>query len=116
MRTSDTFTQPTRAKSDVKILDLPDKLLLNIGMSVALNSHVEFITELAHTQYVANRTPNLLRFWREPSERFEHWAAVLLQERRDLVRRRLQAEPQQRRRHNAAGVCVQDDFHQVEHE
>ena len=47
---------------DIKLLDLPDKLLLNVGMSVALNSHVEFLAELAHTQYVANRTPNLLPF------------------------------------------------------
>ncbi|MEK6321511.1 MAG: OmpA family protein [Acidobacteriota bacterium] len=46
----------------VKLLDLPDKLLLNAGMSVALNSHVEFLAELAHTQFVANRTPNLLPF------------------------------------------------------
>ena len=50
------------SQDDIKTLDLPDKLLLNAGMSVALNSHVEFIAELAHTQYVANRTPNLLRF------------------------------------------------------
>jgi len=32
---------------------LPDKLLANVGMSVAANSHVEFIAELAHTSYVA---------------------------------------------------------------
>ena len=50
------------SQDGVKTLDLPDKLLLNAGMSVALNSHVEFIAELAHTQYVANRTPNLLPF------------------------------------------------------
>ena len=50
------------SEQDVKILDLPDKLLLNGGMSVALTPHVEFIAELAHTQYVANRTPNLLPF------------------------------------------------------
>jgi len=48
--------------NDVKILDLPDKLLLNAGMSVALNSHVEFLAEVAHTQFIANRTPNLLPF------------------------------------------------------
>lgn len=50
------------SKNDVKLLDLPDKLLLNVGMSVALNSHVEFLAELAHTQFVAHRTPNLLPF------------------------------------------------------
>ena len=50
------------SEEDVKLLDLPDKLLLNAGMSVALNSHVEFIAELAHTQYVGHRTPNLLPF------------------------------------------------------
>jgi OmpA family protein len=48
--------------NDVKTLDLPDKLLLNAGMSVALNSHVEFLAELAHTQFVAHRTPSLLPF------------------------------------------------------
>ncbi|MFY9554930.1 MAG: OmpA family protein [Blastocatellia bacterium] len=46
--------------NDIKLLDLPDKLLLNVGMSVAFNSHVEFLAELAHTHYVAHRTPNLL--------------------------------------------------------
>lgn len=50
------------SQDGVKTLDLPDKLLLNAGMSVALISHVEFIAELAHTEYVANRTPNLLPF------------------------------------------------------
>jgi hypothetical protein len=50
------------SENDVKLLDLPDKLLLNVGMSVALNSHAEFIAELAHTQYVGHRTPNLLPF------------------------------------------------------
>jgi flagellar motor protein MotB len=50
------------SEDDVKILDLPDKLLANIGMSIAPSSHVEFIAELAHTSYVANRTPNLLPF------------------------------------------------------
>ena len=47
------------SENDVKILDLPDKLLANIGMSLAINKHAEFITELLHTQYVGNRTPNL---------------------------------------------------------
>jgi hypothetical protein len=47
------------SEEGVKILDLPDKLLLNIGMSVAINKHAEFITELLHTQFVGNRTPNI---------------------------------------------------------
>ncbi len=48
--------------NDVKILDLPDKLLLNVGMSVALNSHAEFVAEVAHTHFVTHSTPNLLPF------------------------------------------------------
>jgi hypothetical protein len=50
------------SESDVKLLDLPDKLLLNGGMSVALNSRAEFVAEIAHTQFVGHRTPNLLPF------------------------------------------------------
>ena len=45
--------------NDIKLLDLPDKLLLNAGMSVAFNSHAEFVAEILHTQFVAHRTPNL---------------------------------------------------------
>jgi len=48
--------------NDVKLLDLPDKLLLNGGFSVAMNSHVEFLAEVAHTHYIGGRTPNLLPF------------------------------------------------------
>jgi flagellar motor protein MotB len=44
----------------VKLLDLPDKLLLNAGMSIALNKHAEFIAEIVHTQFVAHRTPDLV--------------------------------------------------------
>jgi hypothetical protein len=47
------------SEEGIKILDLPDKLLANIGMSVGINKHAEFVTELLHTQYVGNRTPNL---------------------------------------------------------
>lgn len=47
------------SEEDVKILDLPDKILANIGMSIAINKHAEFVTELLHTQFVGNRTPNL---------------------------------------------------------
>jgi hypothetical protein len=45
---------------DVKYLNLPDKLNLNIGLSVALNSHVEFVSELAHTRFVGSSTPRLI--------------------------------------------------------
>jgi len=48
--------------NDIKLLDIPDKLLLNIGMTVAFNSHVEFLAELAHTKFVAHKTPNLFPF------------------------------------------------------
>ncbi len=50
------------SQDGIKLLDLPDKLLLNGGMSVAVNPHVEFLAEIAHTQYVGHRTPNLLPF------------------------------------------------------
>jgi hypothetical protein len=50
------------SEDGVKILDLPDKLLMNAGMSVAITPHVEFVAELAHTHFVANSTPNLLPF------------------------------------------------------
>ncbi|HKG20630.1 MAG TPA: OmpA family protein, partial [Blastocatellia bacterium] len=48
-------------ENDVKTLDLRDKLLANIGMSVALNSHAEFVSELAYTKYVGGGTPSILR-------------------------------------------------------
>ena len=50
--------------NDVKILDLPDKLLLNGGISVGLDTHghVEFVAELAHTHYISHRTPSLFPF------------------------------------------------------
>ena len=47
---------------DIKLLDLPDKLLVNIGASVAFGSHVEFVGEIAHTNFVAHNTPNLFPF------------------------------------------------------
>src|SRR5262249_44382127 len=47
------------SNNDIKVLDLPDKLLLNAGASVAVTPHVEFLTEIAHTHYVGQRTPNL---------------------------------------------------------
>jgi OmpA family len=46
--------------NDVKILDLHDKLLLNVGLSIAINRHVEFVSEFLHTQYVSNGTPRLI--------------------------------------------------------
>jgi flagellar motor protein MotB len=46
-------------KRGVKVLNLRDKLLLNAGLSVGINSHVEFVTELAGTVYVGSGTANL---------------------------------------------------------
>ncbi len=45
----------------VKVLDLRDKFLLNVGASYAVNKHVELVGELLHTRYVGNGTPNLFR-------------------------------------------------------
>ncbi|HJQ71429.1 MAG TPA: OmpA family protein [Blastocatellia bacterium] len=45
----------------VKVLDLRDKLLLNVGASFAVNKHVELLGELLHTRYVGNGTPSLFR-------------------------------------------------------
>jgi outer membrane protein OmpA-like peptidoglycan-associated protein len=44
----------------VKTLDLRDKLLFNVGLSIALNKHVEFISELVHTNWVGGHTPSLI--------------------------------------------------------
>src|SRR5262249_20238969 len=45
-------------KNDVKILDLADKLLLNVGASLALGRHVEAVGEILHTRFVGNSTPS----------------------------------------------------------
>jgi hypothetical protein len=47
-------------ENDVKTLDLRNKLLFNIGMSVAASSHVEFVAELAHTNYIGGGTPSFI--------------------------------------------------------
>ena len=47
-------------KNDIKILDLADKLLLNIGTSIALGRHAEFVGEILHTRFVGNDTPHFL--------------------------------------------------------
>ena len=47
-------------KDGVKALDLPDKLLLNAGMGIALGSHAEFVAEFNHTHFVGNDTPSLI--------------------------------------------------------
>jgi flagellar motor protein MotB len=46
---------------DVEALDLPNKVLLNGGISVALDhrGHVEFLTEVASTFWVGGRTPSV---------------------------------------------------------
>ncbi|HKP85829.1 MAG TPA: OmpA family protein [Blastocatellia bacterium] len=53
-------------RNDVKLLDLPDKLLLNAGMSVALNSHAEFVAEFVHTHFVGSDTESA--FENNPSD------------------------------------------------
>jgi hypothetical protein len=45
----------------VKVLDLRDKFLLNVGASYAVNKHIELVGELLHTRYVGNGTPSLFR-------------------------------------------------------
>ena len=47
-------------ENDVKVLDLANKLLFNVGLSVAANRHVEFVAELVHTRYVGGHTPSLI--------------------------------------------------------
>jgi hypothetical protein len=48
-------------KNDVKVLDLRDKLLLNVGTGVAVGSHAEFVAEFVHTRFVGGGTPSLIR-------------------------------------------------------
>ncbi len=48
-------------KAGVKALDLQDKLLLNVGLSIAINRHVEVIADLSHTRFVGGGTPSLFR-------------------------------------------------------
>jgi len=48
-------------RSSTKILDLRDKLLLNAGVSIAANEHLEFLAEIAHTRFVGGGTPSILR-------------------------------------------------------
>jgi hypothetical protein len=48
-------------RGDVKVLDLRDKLLLNVGTGVAIGSHAEFVAELAHTRFIGGGTPSLIR-------------------------------------------------------
>ncbi|HET9530410.1 MAG TPA: OmpA family protein [Blastocatellia bacterium] len=47
-------------RNDVKILDLRDKLLLNVGMSIAASEHVELLAEIAHTRFIGGGTPSLI--------------------------------------------------------
>jgi flagellar motor protein MotB len=48
-------------RGDVKVLDLRDKLLLNVGTGVALGSHAEFVAEFVHTRFIGGGTPSLIR-------------------------------------------------------
>lgn len=45
--------------NDIKVLNLRDKLLLNVGLSIAVNRYAEFISELGGTVFVGGGTPNL---------------------------------------------------------
>ena len=44
----------------VKVLDLRDKLLLNVGLSIAVNRRAEFITEAVHTHFLGGDTASLI--------------------------------------------------------
>jgi hypothetical protein len=44
---------------DINVLDLRDKLWLAGGISVGINRHVEFVTEVAGNFFVGNGTPSL---------------------------------------------------------
>ncbi|HWP43407.1 MAG TPA: OmpA family protein [Blastocatellia bacterium] len=48
-------------RGDTKILDLRDKVLLNVGMSIAASEHVELLAEIAHTRFIGGGTPSILR-------------------------------------------------------
>lgn len=48
------------SNNGVKVLDLPNKFQISGGMSIALNKHVEFVTELMKTWFVGGSTPNLI--------------------------------------------------------
>ncbi len=45
-------------KNDVKTLDLADKLLLNVGASIAVTKYADFVAEILHTRFVGNDTPH----------------------------------------------------------
>jgi outer membrane protein OmpA-like peptidoglycan-associated protein len=44
---------------DITVLDRPDKLGLNFGVSGAPNKHVELIGEIDYTRFMGGQTPNL---------------------------------------------------------
>jgi OmpA family protein len=48
-------------RNGTKILDLRDKLLLNAGVGIGVNDHVELVGEIAHTRFVGGGTPSILR-------------------------------------------------------
>jgi hypothetical protein len=48
------------SQNDIKLLDLPDKLLFNVGASIPFNRNVEFVTELLHTHFIGSDTPSLI--------------------------------------------------------
>ena len=46
-------------RGGVKVLDLRDKMLLNLGGAVSINKHIELLAELAGTVYVGSGTSSL---------------------------------------------------------
>jgi hypothetical protein len=49
-------------QNDVKVLDLSDKLLLNVGAGIPVGKHAEIVAELLHTRYVTSETPHIGEF------------------------------------------------------
>lgn len=45
---------------DTKLLDLPDKLQLNLGLSIPIHRHAEFVAEYLKTWFVGHDTPSLI--------------------------------------------------------
>ena len=45
---------------DTKLLDLPDKLQLNVGLSIPIRRHAEFVAEYLNTWFVGHDTPRLI--------------------------------------------------------
>lgn len=46
--------------NDIKLLDLPDKLVFSVGLSIPITHHAEFVAEYINTQFVGHHTPALI--------------------------------------------------------